>query len=244
MTFFTPTRRYAVATVAALAITACGGGGSDSPAPSTSATTTFPLAAAMINLLKEARSVPFSITGTASRNGQPLEFTGSGTSIESNTAGTFNGAIALVKNTTVTGSLGAQGTNVPFTDVSIQYFDSNYKPLGSSALAGYCVFSAQIALPATARVGDTGAYYAATCYTTSAKTRSLGTSTATYVLVPATETTAIFKLTSKFTTTAGVTTSQTSNYVVSTNGSLTLSDTPLSGITLSGVTVDLVMKYQ
>lgn len=249
MMFSTHARRYSAAIVATLALAACGGGGSDSPASSTAptgtnATTTFPLAAAMVNFLKQAKATPFTVAGTGSRNGQVLEFTGSGSSVEVNSSGTFNGEAALVKKVTVTGTLGAQGINVPFTDAITQYFDSNYKPLGSSSPTIYCVSSAQMALPAMARIGDSGAYYATTCYTSSTKTTLLGTSVVTYSLVPGPETMAIFKLTSKSTTKAGVTTSITSNYVVSTNGILSQTESPFPGISPGGVTVDLVLRFQ
>lgn len=248
MTFSTPTRRYAAATVAALALAACGGGGSDSPAsstvaPSTSATTTFPLASAMTALLKEAKSTPFTVTGTASGNGRVLTVTGSGASLESNAAGNFNGAAAIVKTIRVTGTLEARGTAVPLGDtITTQYFDSNYKPLGVLSQFGYCVSSAQIALPATVRVGDTGDYYTSACYTNSAKTTLIDTTKVSYALESATETTASFKLIFKLITAGASTAPITSNYVISTNGTLVRGDSPLL-LTASGVTLDLVLKY-
>ena len=249
MTFSTHSGRCAAATVAALALAACGGGGSDSPAsstapPSTSAATTFPLAAAMVNLLKEAKSTPFSVTGTGSGNGQTLTLTGSGTSTESNTTGTFNGAAALVKTIRVTGTLQARGTAIPLGDTTTtQYFDSNYKPLGALSPVGYCVYSAQTALPATVRIGDTGDYLTSTCYTNSAKTTLLDTSKVSYALDSATETTAIFRLIFKSITAGASPLPITGNYVISTNGSLVKGDSPLL-LTVSGVTLDLVFKYQ
>ena len=244
MAFPTHSRRYAAATVAAFALAACGGGGSDSPAPSTSAATTFPLAAAMANLLKEGKATAFTVTGTASGNGQVVAVSGSGTSIESNTAGTFSGVAALVKSIRVTGTLEARGTAISLGDTTTtQYFDSNYKPLGVLSPLGYCVNSAQTALPATVRIGDTGEYYTSTCYTNSAKTTLIGTSKVSYALESATETTAIFRLLFKSVTAGTSIAPVTSNYVISTNGNLVRGDSPLL-LTVSGVTLDLVFKYQ
>ena len=249
MTFFAHLRRYAVATVVTLALAACGGGGSESPVsstlpPGTSAATTFPLAAAMVHFLKEAKSTPFSVTGTASGNGQALALTGSGTSVESNTTGTFNGAAAIVKTIRVTGTLESRGTMVPLGDTTTtQYFDSNYKPLGALSSFGYCVYSAQTALPATIRIGDSGAYYASSCYTNSARTTLLDTSTVSYALESATNTTANFKLVFKSTSAGASPLPITGNYVISTNGSLVQGDTPVS-LTASGVTLDMVFKFQ
>ncbi len=249
MNFSTHILRYAAPTVTVLALAACGGGGSDTPssvAPpaSTSAATTFPLAAAMVSFLKEAKSTPFSVTGTASGNGQALAVTGSGTSVESNATGTFNGAPAIVKTIRVTGTLESRGTKIPLGDTtSTQYFDLNYKPVGALSSFGYCVISGQIALPATIRIGDVGEYYTSNCYNNSAKTTLLDNSKVSYVLESATDATAIFKLIFKSTTTGASTAPVISNYVISTNGTLVRSEGPIL-FTASGVTLDLVFKYQ
>jgi hypothetical protein len=66
----------------------------------------------------------------------------------------------------------------------------------------------------------------------------------TYALLPGPESMAIFKLTSKATTRAGVTTSGTANYLVSTSGVLRPTETPLPGLSPDGVTVDAVLKFQ
>ena len=249
MPFSTLARCCVSATLAALVLAACGGGGSDSPALNTppavtSATLTFPLAAAMADFLRQAKSTPFTVAGTGSGNGQVIEFTGSGTSVEVNSAGTFNGLAAVVKNTTVTGSLQARGTSVPFTQSSSQFFDSNYKPLGASGPGAYCVFSAQTALPTMVRIGDSGSYYAASCYASSTRTTLLETVAITYALAPESGSRAIFKLTSKSTNAAGVTNSLSTNYSISTDGVLRPTDTPLVGLSSGGVTVDAVMKFQ
>lgn len=249
MTVSALARRYVAATVAALVLTACGGGGSDSPATSTpptgtSATATFPLAAAIVNFLKEAKATPFSVTGTASGNGQALSVTGSGTSSEINTTGTFNGVPAIVKTIRVTGNLESRGTKIPLGDTTTtQYFDSSYKPLGALSSVGYCVTSAQTALPATIRIGDAGEYYTLNCYTNSAKTTLTDTSKVSYALEAATETTAILKLIFKSTTAGASTAPVASNYVISTNGALVRGESPIL-LTASGVTLDLIFKYQ
>ena len=248
MTWFTLTCRSVPVTMAALVLGACGGGGGDSPTASTPLTgtnpaTTFPLATAMVNFLKQANSTPFTISGTGSGNGQVIDFTGSGTSVEVNSSGTFNGQAAVVKNTTVSGTLQARGQSAPFTQSTAQFYDANYKPLGSSGPGSYCVSSAQTALPATARIGDSGPYYTIACYTSSTRATLLETGVVTYALASSAETTAIFKLTSKVTTAAGVTASFTGNYVVSTSGVLRPTETPLLGLSSGGITVDAVLKF-
>lgn len=243
MTFPRDVSRYAAATVTALALAACGGGGSDAPAPTTSATTTFPLAAAMASRINDKRSTPFTVSGTASGSGQTFAVTGSGTESESTGPGVFEGAPALVKSVTVTGSVDVQGTKVPLADTSTQFFDTSYRPLGESSSSDYCVFSAYTPLPVSARIGDNGSYYSATCYTNSTKSVLVETYAVSYTLEPATTTTAIFKLVFKNTRPTGVTTSGSTSFTVSTTGTLTRGDVPLA-TTISGVTLNIVIKYQ
>ena len=242
-TFFIAASRFGSATATALAIAACGGGGSDTPVQTTSATTTFPLAAAMASQINDKRSTPFIVSGTASGSGQTFAVTGNGTESESTVPGVFEGLPALVKSVTVTGTVEGQGNKVPLAGTTTTFFDASYRPLGASTSSSYCVSSAYTPLPVLARIGDNGAYYSSTCYTNSTKSVLVGVNTVSYTVEPATLTTANFKLVIKTTSPAGVTSSGSVSFTVSTTGNLTKGDAPVV-VTAPGITLNIVIKYQ
>ena len=247
-TFFAIASRFAAATATALAIAACGGGGSDSPAPasapSTPATTTFPLAAAMASFARDTRTVPFTVSGTGTSSTQTISFTGSGNLTSSIVAGTFEGVPAQVKTQTTTGTVMAQGTSSALVDTSVAFYDSSYRPLGSSSGSNYCVNSGTAAFPVTVKVGDTGIWHSATCYTSRTKSVRLSTATLSYAIDPLTATSVILRITQKATPLIGTVSvpELTTFYTITTDGAATARETPLTD-TRDGVTINLVFKF-
>jgi hypothetical protein len=242
MIFATHTCSYATATLIALALTACGGGGSGTPATTTSATTTFPLAAAMASFARDTRSVPFTLSGTGTSGAQTVAFSGSGSISSSIATGTFEGAAAQVKTLTTTATLTAQGTSSPISDTAVAYYDANYRTLGTSTAGSYCVSSPADGFPATAKVGDTGTWYTATCYTNSAKSTRTSTGALTFSVEPLTDTSALLRITQKTTPLTGAAVSKDLTYTITTAGTVTPRETPFA-ITSSGVTVNLTFKF-
>jgi hypothetical protein len=175
-----------------LAISACGGGGGGSPTSTgpVASTETFQLRTAYVNYVTETRSLPFTVTGTTSG----YSVTGSGTATQGSlTSATFESQAAQQKTTTVTGSITANGTNVPLSSSSTTYVDSNYNPLGSND-TDYTVVNSGASIPATARVNDTGTWYSTIRYASSTKATQRGTGTVSYVLEPDTASTALLKI--------------------------------------------------
>jgi len=154
----------------------------------------IPLTTAFANFANQSNSSTVGVTGTATISGQTFNVTGSGTVSESTGSGTFEGVAALQKNTTLTGSITVNGVTAPVADVGITYFSSNYQPLGGSSTDGYCVTTSTNPVPATAKAGDTGFWYAETCYSGISKQTVVGTASISYSVEPDTATTALVKI--------------------------------------------------
>lgn len=234
--------QYSAATIFTLALAACGGGGSDTPIQTTAPTTTFPVASAMASFASDASLKTFTVTGTGTSNGQTIAFTGNGNVSATFGTGTFEGAAAQVKILKTTATLTAQGTSVPVVDAAVAFYDSNFQVLGTSTASSYCVSSGSAGFPATAKVGDAGAWYSATCYTNSTKSVRTSTSTLSFVVEPLTATSAILRVTQKSAPLTGAAFTQDLTYTITTAGTITARETPFS-ITSGGVTVSLVFKF-
>ena len=242
MTFLTGVSRYAAATATALALAACGGGGSDTPTPTTGATTTFPIAAAMASYARDTRTVPFTLTGTGTSGGQTIAVTGSGNIAATIIAGTFEGAPAQVRTLTTTGTVTAQGTSSTVSDRTVAFYDANYQALGSSTASGYCVHSGITGLPASAKVGDTGTWYSATCYTNSTKSVRTGAVAVSYAIESLTATSVILKVTFKVTPQIGTVTTQEIPYTITAAGAVSARETAVT-LTVNGVAVSVIFKF-
>jgi hypothetical protein len=169
-------------------LTACGGGGGGStPVASVQA---FNLKATYVNDMQSTSSKNFTISGTI--NG--IAASGSGTvtsgALQSST---FEGTSALVQTTTVTGTVIANGQNIPYGSASQAYYDSNYNYLGANG-SEYSVVTSFAALPTAARVNDTGVFVELVNYPSSLKSYSTGTTVISYSLTADTETSAILSL--------------------------------------------------
>lgn len=179
----------ATASVALLAACGGGGGGGGTPAPVAS-TSTFPLLTVLANTL-QAASNTYSISGTV--NG--VAVTGSGTVTRGAlSSGTFEGSAAQQRTTTATGSIVANGQTIPLNSSSIDWYNSNYSPVGSSGGEDYVVVVGSAVIPATVRVNDTATVYTANRYSNSSKTFLRGTETVSYVVEADTASTALLTL--------------------------------------------------
>lgn len=181
-----------ISAVSALALmTACGGGGGGGGAAAPVASTdTFPLTTILANSLQSSSNT-FTVTGTSSGNA----ITGSGTATRGSlSAGTFEGAAAQQRTTTVTGNVTANGTTVALNSSSVSWVDSNNVPVGESGGTDYVVVTGVPTIPATVRVNDTGTLYTANRYSNNTKSVLRGTMTVTYVVEADTATTALLTL--------------------------------------------------
>lgn len=179
------------AVAVATSLVACGGGGGGDSGPVTS-TDTFQTRTALSNYITDRATLSASISGTSSGR----DLTGSFTVTQGAlVAGNFESVAALGKTITLSGSLTVNGTNIPLSDTSTEWFSSNYEYLGSSGGVGeYSVTSTFNVPPLTGKVGDTGVFYSTNRYSDSTKSTFLGTEDVSYVLEPDTAHTSIFKM--------------------------------------------------
>jgi hypothetical protein len=221
-------------------VAACGGGGDAGPAP---AATGIPLAAAMSGVINQGKSGTVSIGGTVAVSGQTVSVAGSGTYAETTTPATFEGIAGLRKHLELTGSVSAAGQTAPISVSSDAYYDTNGKPLGSSAPGAYCVTTAYTPLPASAQPGASGAWISQDCYASSAKLSKIGSGSIGYSVEPDSTTSAIVRFNTRVTDNAGNTLPSTASYrVASTGTTVRLSD--VSTFTLSGAAFNLTISYQ
>jgi hypothetical protein len=196
----------------------------------------------MASFARDTSPKPFTIIGTGASGGQTVAFSGNGSISSSLAAGTFEGVAAQVKTLATNATLTAQGTSVPLVDTSLAFYDATYQVLGSSSATSYCVRSGTAGLPASAKVGDTGTWYAATCYTNSSKAVQTSAGALTFAIEPLTDTSAILRISQKSTPLTGTASSQDLTYTITTAGSVTPRETPVA-ITSGGVTVNLTFKF-
>lgn len=223
----------AVSTLALM--TACGGGGGGGSSGPVASTDTFPLTTILANSLQSS-SNSFTVSGTSSGTA----ITGSGSATRGSlSAGTFEGAAAQQRTTTVTGSITANGTTVPLNSSSVSWVDSNNVPLGESGGTDYIVVTGTPTIPATVRVNDTGTLYTANRYSNSTKSVLRGTLTVTYVVEADTASTALLTLIRTEKDNSSTTTSTDSAQVrITPAGGLTrIKETALEGST------SLVINY-
>ena len=191
-----------LALVMSVALTACGGGGGGGSNGAATSTETFQVKAAYVNYLNKTGSFPFSVNGTSSG----VTVTGNGTlTLSTPSNGSFESAPVLQKNSATTFTIIANGVSANDGSTSSTFVDSNYLPKGSSGTE-YSVVTSSIAIPLTARVGDSGAWSTENRYTNSTKASLLGTTTTSYVLEADTAATALFKIISEEKNNAGTTT--------------------------------------
>jgi hypothetical protein len=140
-------------------------------------------------------------------------------------------------------SSAGQTASAPLVVSADTFFDTGYKPLGSSAPGSYCVVTSYTAPPAVAVAGAQGNWYAQDCYASSAKGTKAGTVTVTYAVEAETATTLLLKVTSTARVSNGTTLPATSNYRVTSAGAITrVSDT--TNVSVSGGSVNLAITYQ
>ncbi|GEM_PF-2514913 len=209
------------------ALAACGGGGGgggDGPTPvpvPVASTATFPFFSINAARFNEAKTRSFTVSLVMDSSQ-----TVSGTGTDSSSApfsGTFEGQSSLVKNFATTITFTDGDINVPVFETSTAYYDSNYYLLGGTGSNYYTVVTQKYTYPQYSKIGDTGPLGVATVYSDSSKSKILGSSKASYVFEPDSDTTAIMKLISMSydasgnsvgTTTTAFRVSTTGNYTV------------------------------
>ena len=233
----TTTRILSLFALSAL-VAACGGGGDDAPAA-----TGVPLATAMSNMISQSRTGSISVAGTVSASGQTVNVSGSGTYTETTTASTFEGQPALKKHVDLTGSVSAAGQTAPLAVSTDAYYESNSKPLGSTAAGAYCVTTAYTPLPANAQAGAAGTWIAQDCYTSSSKLSKIGSGSISYVVEADSPNSAVVRFTTKVTDGAGNTLPSTASYRVTSTGATTRL-TDVATFSVSGGSFNLTISYQ
>jgi hypothetical protein len=167
----------------AASLVACGGGGGSSDSGTV---TVFPIEAAVTSYLTSPRN--FTTTHTDSTNGDvyTLDYAHS-----PGADSTFEGSPA--KTVSLTINLKRNGTPLS-TSTQVDYFQTSpFRSLGTIDNTGeYTVMANQVALPATAKVDDSGNLHTSTTYSDSSKATVTATSVATWNLQRASPTTAFF----------------------------------------------------
>jgi hypothetical protein len=209
--FFRAILKICIVSVASV-LTGCSGGGGDGStgSPPSVSTTAFPLQSGYKKIIASGLSKSFTMTaisGTKSCSGN-----GSKTSTPATTAAVFEGVTGLSATTTLSVTVPTSctpPTTVPqstTTTTTIEYFDSNYMPLGSKGITqnSYSVYTAALVIPISVSVGETGQIGTQILYSSSTKSTKIGSIVLSYVIEPDTSSTAIVNLRSKVYDTAEV----------------------------------------
>lgn len=160
----------------AASLVACGGGGGDGEAQSTSPLT-FNLESAYKTLIASGQTVNFKITASNSCAGSATI-----TSSPANTNTTFEGK-AAVSSTTVYNFSYTNCTPATIAETTVNYYDTNYLPLGTAAQGGnYLVVNDSLKVPTSIKVGDAGVLGSMTRYTDSTKSTKNGSAQLSYVV--------------------------------------------------------------
>jgi len=205
-----------------LILAGCGGGGGGGSGsggaaqtfPGTvTSTLSFPLQIGMANSVKNGLSANFTVSGTCSGSASLVDATPISAIFEG--ASVFSVASTQTINFT-------NCTPATTTGTQTSYYDNNYLPAGTSFSGDYGVFLTPTNIPATVKVGDTGAIGTQNNYTDNTKTVFTGQDIISYVIEPDTATTAIVNLIDKTYNSSGVLTStQQDRYRIVSNGTMT-----------------------
>jgi hypothetical protein len=205
-----------LALLSTLALVACGGGGGGGSNGPVVSANSFDIQSGWSRLTANGFTKTLTVSGSCAG-------TYAITQGAASTGSTFEGATALSVNkaTTLTLSNCTPATSV---DTGVDYYDSNYRPLGYSAVDGdYAVWTGTPALPTAAKVGDVATVGSADRYATSSKAIRRGRQDATLVMEADTATTAIANLVLKYYTTSNVLEqTQQQRFRVAADSSLTL----------------------
>ena len=180
-------------------------------------TLTFPLLIAMKALAVSGESRQFTVSGDCSGTGSSVTAPGT-------TPSSFEGVAGFSAATTDTLSL-TNCTPASSTDTSINYYDTNYIPLGFDDTASggdYAVFLTPATIPTSVRVGNTGAIGTMALFTSRTKVTSNGSEVLSYIVEADTANTATINLVTKQYNAASMlmVTSQ-NRYRITTTGKLT-----------------------
>jgi len=197
-----------------LFLTACGGGDND-VSTAINAPVEYQLRTAYLNQLTMlSGSRKFKLTGSFVENGFSETINGEGTEdIGAMAATTFEGKSAQKKTTITRGfAVVANNRNVTLDSVEDVYFDTNYNPLGQIGNeyvdengSLYTVVTSSTPIPATARVNDSGSLSSSNRYSSTSRTKLLGTYNVSYIVQEDTASTALLKLVGTLKDTAGKT---------------------------------------
>ena len=199
-------------------LSACGGGGG-SPAATGPVTSTlsFPVQSANSAMIASGMTKTFTISGTCSGN---ATFTAAAATGGATFEG-ITGRLSAVRTATINLT---NCTPASSASTSTNYYDTNYVPLGYSAVgSSYGVFLTPPSIPASVRVGSTGTLGTLNLYTDSTKSVSSGTRVVSYVIEADTATTAIVNLIARdFNTSSVLTMTEQDRYRIAATGPLTL----------------------
>jgi hypothetical protein len=161
----------------------------------------FPVLLPFINFVSAPSASNVSVSGNyngADISGSTGTITRSGM-----TPAVFEGPSALAQSSTAKLNLVTGGS---ISQTQIEYFDSNFQPLGVAVQGGnYQMVTGTDALPLTAPIGANGRFYTETIYSGSDKSSVIATATLSYALQPdpPSTSTALLVLTAKATSPQG-----------------------------------------
>ncbi|OIQ99461.1 hypothetical protein GALL_183980 [mine drainage metagenome] len=185
--------------------------------PIAASTLTFPLLTGLKAFEISGESRTFTVSSGCSG-------TGTLSSVPATTPSTFEGVSGYSAVTSISWSL-TNCTPATYTDTSIDYYDSNYIPLGYDDTAGggsYAVFNTTPNIPASVTVGNAGSIGTRTLYTSSTKATVNGKEVVSYVVEADTANSAIIDLITKSYNPAGALTATTQDrYRITASGAIT-----------------------
>ncbi len=164
-------------------------------------------------------------------NGQARTFNASGSCTgrstlahaPSTSAANFEGVGGRIASVQTVSASFSNCTPATLNSTETYFYDANYIPLGSSSATQYRVFATRPSIPASVKVGDTGAIGTMNSYSDSTKTVSTGIAVVTYAIEADTANTAIYdEITKTYNAANSLTLTEHSRYRISQSGPLEL----------------------
>jgi len=174
--------------VSVMLLAGCGGGSGSSGSAASNmpppAATTFPVQQAMHNMYANGYQKTYTVTGTATDNGQTIPFNGTLQITETllNANAIFNGQPAIEDAMNGSGSVAIGGQTISlanFVQTDI-YQTANNTVLGVTTPTSYCINQGGNGYPTTAVVGASGLVSSVACFSDSTKTTAIGTENINY----------------------------------------------------------------
>jgi hypothetical protein len=202
-----------------------------------------PLATTLNNLLGQNRSTAFKVGGNGIISANSFYASGTGTTTETIASASFEGAASTKRTTEIAATVLGGPAPVVMSLTWQQFFDFNYKPVGSMHNGIYCVTTSYIQPPAAVGMWKTSMWFTEDCFSGPDKLKKLGVAGTAYTISAETASTARLWIGRKLSLTDGSELRSETTYSIDTLGNSSPRFSNFSPFSVGAATINLIPLY-